>query len=290
VGFDWVRCVERNTDTLTAIVAKMFVMARIAPGEAVGSDPCERTLPRYVWRAVMLLLVPAESAMRRLIIIAARGLVFEGRLPLRKPAGISASAAADVSPGADASASSEAGACSETGESADAADIAGASETGDASQGVDAASRAPLFNIPVFNMFDPMKSFEDYYRAELDPDSIQPFPASLPDPVRCAPVGAVTLWRRLQALHFAVQDMPGSVQRYLRFLARRNFSLQTNTPLRPRRIGLMRGGYAPGYQKNKRDRNAAHDLLRDVHLIAFDLLSPPKHAWSVTTETKLDPG
>jgi hypothetical protein len=284
VGFDWVRCVERYTDTLTAIVAKMFVMARIAPGEAPGADPRERTLPRYVWRAVMLLLVPAESAMRRLIIIAARGLVFEGRLPLRKPAGTGAEAAADAASGSEAEAGSE------TGESADAAESAEAPETSDACESADAAPRAPLFSMPVFNMFDPMKSFEDYYRAELDPDSVQPFPASLPDPVRFAPVGAVTLWRRLQALHFAVQDMPGSVQRYLRFIARRNFSLKTNTPLRPQRTGLMRGGYAPGYQKNKRARNEAHDLLRDVYLIAFDILSPSKYGWSVTTETKPDPG
>jgi hypothetical protein len=72
----------------------MFVMARIVPGEVVGSDACERTLPRYVWRAVMLAL--AESAARRLIIIAARGVTLKTRLSLRGPAATGAPEAPDA--------------------------------------------------------------------------------------------------------------------------------------------------------------------------------------------------
>ena len=145
MSFDWAGCVERNRDILIRIIADMFVLARIVPGEVIGSEPFERTLPRYVWRAVMLIMVPAEAAMRRLIIIAARGLAFEPLVTRTAPAGTALPAAADASENTDDL------------ESADAA--AGSDETA----GSDAAPRTP-----VFNMFDPMKSFWDYWGPELD--------------------------------------------------------------------------------------------------------------------------
>ncbi len=256
MSFDWAGCVERNRDILIRIIADMFVLARIVPGEVIGSEPFERTLPRYVWRAVMLILVPAEAAMRRLIIIAARGLAFEPLVTRTAPAGTALPAAADASENTDDL------------ESADAA--AGSDETA----GSDAAPRTP-----VFNMFDPMKSFWDYWGPELDPGSIKPFPSELPDPVRCAPVGAVRLWQRLQALHNAVQDMPGSVQRYLRFLALCAYAIKTKTKMRPQRLSPMRPGYAPGFQKNRHAKSEAQLLLDEVHSIAFKILSPPKPPW-----------
>ena len=66
---DWARAIERNSEALNGIVAALFAMLGLA-GDATVSR-----IPRSVHSAVLRVLRPAESAMRRLIIIAARGLV-----------------------------------------------------------------------------------------------------------------------------------------------------------------------------------------------------------------------
>lgn len=65
---DWVRALERNSEALKGIVAALFVMLEQAGGAMAGR------LPRPLHRAVLSVLRPAESAVRRLIVIAARGL------------------------------------------------------------------------------------------------------------------------------------------------------------------------------------------------------------------------
>jgi hypothetical protein len=65
---DWAEAIERNREALTAIVAALFAMLGLGSG---GSLP---RMPRAVHRAVLRLLTPAEAALRRLIVIAARGL------------------------------------------------------------------------------------------------------------------------------------------------------------------------------------------------------------------------
>jgi hypothetical protein len=65
---DWARAIERNSDALKGIVAALFVML----GEAGGAAGLR--LPRPLHRAVLSVLRPAESAVRRLIVIVARGL------------------------------------------------------------------------------------------------------------------------------------------------------------------------------------------------------------------------
>jgi hypothetical protein len=64
--FDWARAIARNSEALRGIIAALFVM--------LGDVSAER-LPEPLYRAVLRVLRPAESAMRRLIVIAARGLV-----------------------------------------------------------------------------------------------------------------------------------------------------------------------------------------------------------------------
>ncbi len=60
--------IERNRKQLARIVATLFAMIGLAEGETV-----ER-LSSPVYRAVLRVLRPAESAVRRLIVVAARGL------------------------------------------------------------------------------------------------------------------------------------------------------------------------------------------------------------------------
>ena len=70
---DWDRAVERNSEALKVIIATLFAML----GDATAGR-----IPRPLHRAVLGILRPAESALRRLIVIAARAMVAEPA-PLR---------------------------------------------------------------------------------------------------------------------------------------------------------------------------------------------------------------
>ncbi len=72
---DWPLAIDRNRDALRSIVAALFALAGLA---GVGSVS---TLPRHVHASIMLVLRPAESAVRRLIVFAARGLVLKRQPP-----------------------------------------------------------------------------------------------------------------------------------------------------------------------------------------------------------------
>ena len=66
---DWDLAIKRNSEALKGIVAALFVMLGLV-GEATVSR-----IPYRLHRAVLRVLRPAESAVRRLIVVAARGLV-----------------------------------------------------------------------------------------------------------------------------------------------------------------------------------------------------------------------
>ena len=63
---DWDLAIKRNSEALTGIIAALFAML---------GDVTVSRLPRPVYYAVLRILRPAESAVRRLIVIATRGLV-----------------------------------------------------------------------------------------------------------------------------------------------------------------------------------------------------------------------
>jgi hypothetical protein len=66
---DWTLAITRNRDQLKGIVLGLFVLAKMRVNGSLF------TLPRSTLAAIMLVLRPAESAVRRLIVIAAHGLV-----------------------------------------------------------------------------------------------------------------------------------------------------------------------------------------------------------------------
>ena len=66
---DWARAIEINRNALTRIVAEIFALLGVVSGGTVDY------LPRKLYLAAERLLRPTESALRRLIVIAARGLV-----------------------------------------------------------------------------------------------------------------------------------------------------------------------------------------------------------------------
>jgi len=69
-NMDWDLAIKRNSEALIEIVADLFAML----GLVALTDTVSR-LPWPTYRAVLRVLRPAESAMRRLIVVAARGLV-----------------------------------------------------------------------------------------------------------------------------------------------------------------------------------------------------------------------
>lgn len=78
---DFAYAIERHRQPLLGIVAALFAMIGL-----VGSGAVER-LPQRLYRAVLNVLRPAESAVRRLIVVAARGLVVKPHVPRSAAAG-----------------------------------------------------------------------------------------------------------------------------------------------------------------------------------------------------------
>ena len=65
---DWASIVERNRERMLAVIAPLLAV--------LGFDLRRSAeMPRHFYRSLILLLRPAESAARRLIVMAARGLV-----------------------------------------------------------------------------------------------------------------------------------------------------------------------------------------------------------------------
>ncbi len=70
---DWKGVIERQSRDLFFVMTEMFFMAGLNKGVPVT------VLTRRVYRRILILLRPAEAALRRLIIIAARGIVLKVR-------------------------------------------------------------------------------------------------------------------------------------------------------------------------------------------------------------------
>ncbi len=79
---DWALAIERHREPLVRIVAALFAMIGLAEGSSV-----ER-LSWPLYRAVLRLLRPAEWAVRRLIVVAARGLVVKPPQTRAAPLGL----------------------------------------------------------------------------------------------------------------------------------------------------------------------------------------------------------
>ncbi|MEO4001456.1 hypothetical protein [Mesorhizobium sp. CAU 1732] len=76
---DWKAAIETNRQALKRVLVTLVAMAGITGG-------ADRTMPRMLHRTLLRLLRPAEAAARRLVIVAARGLVVTLTPPrLRRP-------------------------------------------------------------------------------------------------------------------------------------------------------------------------------------------------------------
>ena len=226
---DWARAIERNSVALKRIVEALFAML----GLAADAVPAAR-IPQSLHRAVLRVLWPAESAVRRLVVIAARGLVVK-LVPSRPmPAG----------------------------------PIIGKGGN----------SR------PCFKLFDQRKSFAELRQHRVkyaknppriyffgkDPRVLSVWPA--PPPVVIPPpppdglVNAARLTRRLQALKFALDDLPRQARRLARLRMKRESipSLKFKSPLR--------AGRPPGHRK--KPVHEIDEILIECHGLAWEALKP----------------
>jgi hypothetical protein len=276
---DWALAIERNREALSRIVAALCAMVGLVDGNTVS------TLPRHLRSRVFRILRPAESAVRRLIVLAARDV----KITLR-PAGerrVTPKTAAISEPDPRAR-SAKPGSGKNTGmNNREAGLVLYRPEDRDRTPAaprlkpvVDTRcgiSRKTADIAPAFPLADPRKRF-DFRPRRRRAKSFPRItciglsePTPIPDdwfPSPDDPLDATRLCRRLRALKRALDDLDAQARRLARLEARREAGL-----LRAGRYPPMRPGWPPG--RRKRPLHEVDAVLRDCHSLARAALSGP---------------
>ncbi len=228
--WSWEGVIARNTTLLKPIVEALFAMLdgalRLSPG---------------VYRQVLRLLRPAESAVRRLIVIAARGLVVK-QVPVRpKPSGPITGRGKRF------------GCC-----------FALFDTRKSFAMFQQTQKRKVARIVPRFYLVgsDPLGTAPWY----AQPCPVAPAVSVLP-PLSDGLVDGARIARRLKALQSALADLPRQANRLARWrLKRANIShLKMRYPMRP--------GYPPGHRKKK--IHEIDDILSDCHYFAWLAINNP---------------
>ncbi len=201
---DWDLAIKRNSKALKGIIEVLFALLGLD-----GTDAASR-IPRSLHSAVLGVLRPAESAVRRLIVIAARNVVVKLAPSRSMPEGRKIGK--------------------------------GRGTSGLAFQLFDPPKRPKPIRVMKVRRVVPRIRFIDY-----DPRVVALFPA--PKPVVEPPpppdglASATRLHRRLQALKLALDDLPRQAKRLVRLQQRRKASpdFKPTVPLR--------SGHPPGYRR-----------------------------------------
>ena len=210
---DWARAIERNSEALKGIVDMLFAM--------LGLDDTDMSMriPHSVHRAVLRVLHPAESALRRLIVIAARGLVVKVAPSRPMPKGTIIGKGGNSRP---------------------------SFRLFDARKNfaeLHLNHRVPARNPPRIHFFGSDPRVAALWAAP------RPVVVTEPTPPSDGLVDAARLARRLQALELALEDLPLQARRLARWRVRRENvpSLKFKSPLRP--------GPPPGHRKKTSPRS-----------------------------------
>jgi hypothetical protein len=226
---DWEMIVERNRERLLAVLAPLLAV--------LGFDLRRRQeMPRYFYRSWLLLLRPAESAVRRLIVIAARGIIVRLGASRAFPAGLALTLAAKEPD----------------------------------------EEHIPAFGlIDPLKRFAP-DGFEwsaEWGKEQVIPRISVPglfdpvFPETTPVPSRDDTIDTAALVRRIAALKSALDDLPRHARRLARWKARRELARQA-VKRKPGRLSPMRPGFAPGYHRSKPEE--IDEILADCHYFAVE--------------------
>ncbi len=247
---DWTLAITRNREALQRLVAALFALAGLIEGRALN------ILPRRIYRAVLLILRPAESAVRRLIIIAAYGLILTPRPSRLFPGNIPAGTGQPrlpafqlIDPLKRFSASVS---LVENSEQIDFWAEDEDAEEADICEGADGKNTLPRISLPGY----------------LDPVFAPPA-----EPLNAAFINAAQLGRRLAALKRALENLPREAKRLARWQAKRTLVLASQSGAKPIRLSAHRPGRPPGFRLNP--THEVDSILRECHGLMLDRLAAP---------------
>ena len=227
---DWDLAVKRNCEVLIEIVADLFAMLGLV-GEATVSR-----LPWPTYRAVLRILRPAESALRRLIVVAARGLVVKPAVFHPRRTG---------------------GVKTKSGTSHPAFQLFDPQK-----RIMLPRRRTPPRPGPRIHMFNADNELVTVWPPQTPTAS----PASRPPKSADGMVNGARLIRRLEALEAALQDLPRQARRLARWRMRQETAPNPSfkSPLRP--------GRPPGHRR--RASHAIDELLSECQWLAHYAAMP----------------
>jgi hypothetical protein len=203
---DYALAIRRNRDQLRQIILALFALAQMRVGGSIF------TLRRDIFAAIMLVLRPAESAVRRLIVIAAHNLTFKPRSPRdfvilgHRPE-----------------------------------DPVGTMPSGDV------PTRAFKLFDPL-KSFDPDSIWDAEPIWESGFDLATSLSHSHDSSLDHQPINATHIAQRLNALIRALDNLPHQARRLVRWQQKRDAALKAS---RPTRMSPMRPGLPPGWRERK---------------------------------------
>jgi len=237
-AFDPARAAEHYREALLRIVDMLFALIGLDETAVIA------TLPRFTRNHVLRILRPAESAARRLIVVAARGLNVTLRPSGERKGPPPTSVILGFNP---------------------------------RTHSVKPTLVRSAKNLP---LLDTLKRFDLAPRRRyattiprvrsLGASSLPvymrvPEPPEKPLPMPCDPLDATRLCARMHALKAALSDLDKQAKRLARWQARRD--LRRKQPdHKPGRISPMRPGWPPGHRK--RSLHEIDDVLRECHSLA----------------------
>ena len=237
---DWQGAIEKNREALRRVLAMLVAMA------GMGAD-APATLPRRIHRAVLRLLRPAESATRRLIVIAARRVTAPPPRPRhRKPR--------------------------RTGT----AFITRPGRTGILLPHSMRPRPAPRFyTLPLLDALPRPGRVRRPVQVAVPRISFPGFTTPHPvaprhPPMAWDPIDAGRLRQRVAAIASVLDDLPRHALRLARWRARRDAAHALG---KAHRLRPIRPGPAPGWKR--RPTHEVHDVLTVLHGLAFDALERP---------------
>jgi hypothetical protein len=233
---DWDSAIKRNSEALKGIIEALFALLGLD-----GTDMAGR-IPRSVHSAVLRVLRPAESAVRRLIVIAARGLVVKlkpvASRPMPKLVGPIGKSGGQSHP---------------------------SFQLFDQRKNFKARRRGRRV-IPRLHVFGNDDAWGNHPTVASLWAARRPMALAAPAPPSDGLVGAERLTRRLQALKLALEDLPRQARRLARWRLRRaNMpSAKFQSPLRP--------GPPPG--RRKEPVHPIDEILTECHWLAWEAEKP----------------